>query len=134
MKVLSEGLVLDVVPTNANAKAQPTARQKIDIGCLAGDKCRLALRKNQDPGGETDSLGDAGQIGEHHKRVVERVVLGVGACQLRRSTGVNRAQHVVVGEEVVKAQILDRSSEFPNGGGIASKLDLREHDTNLHGP
>ena len=46
----------------------------------------------------------------------------------------NGPQNVVVGEDVVKAQILDRSSEFANGGGIASKLDLRVCDTNLHGP
>ena len=79
-EVLPEGLVLDVVPADPHTEAQPTAGQEIDIGRLPCHERRLALRKDQDPGGETDSLGDAGQIGEHHERVVERVVLGVGAA------------------------------------------------------
>ena len=79
-EVLPEGLVLDVVPADPHTEAQPTAGQEINIGRLPCHEHCLALRKDQDPGGETDSFGDAGQIGEHHERVVERVVLGVGAA------------------------------------------------------
>ena len=132
-EVLPEGLVLDVVPADPHAETQPTAGQEIDIGRLPCHERGLALRKDQDPGGETDSLGDAGQIGEHHERVVERVVLGVGARQRRRSIGVNGTEHVVVGEEVVEAQVLDRSPDPPNRGRISSKLGLRVDDADLHG-
>ena len=45
----------------------------------------------------------------------------------------NGTEHVVVGEEVVKAQVLDRSPEPPNSGRISSKLDLRVDDADLHG-
>ena len=55
---------------------------------------------------------------------MERVVLGVGAAELRRSIGVNGTEHVVVGEEVVKAQVLDRSPKPPNSARISAKLDV----------
>ncbi len=54
MEVLSEGLVLDVVPADAHAEAQPTAGQEINIGCLSCHERGLALRKDQDSGSETD--------------------------------------------------------------------------------
>ena len=109
-EVLSEGLVLDVAPADADTEAQPAAGQEIDIGGLPCHERGLALREDQDPGRELDSFGDAGQVGEHHERVVERVVLGVRAGQRRCAIGVHGAEHVVVGEEVVKAEVLDRSS------------------------
>jgi hypothetical protein len=40
---------------------------------------------------------------------------------------------MVVGKDVIEAQILHRYSEFPNSDGIASKLGLRVCDTDLHG-
>ena len=58
-------------------------------------------------------------MGEHDERVVERVVLGVGAGQRRRSIGVDRTEHVVEGEEVGKAQVLDRPSDPANRGRVA---------------
>ncbi len=59
-------------------------------------------------------------------------MLGVGARQRRRSVGVNGTEHVVVREEVVKAEVLDRFPDPPNRGGIASKLVLRIRDADLH--
>jgi hypothetical protein len=133
MEVLPEGFVLDLVPADSDTEAQSTAGQEINIGRLACHERCLALRKDQDSGGELDSLGDTGQIGEHHKRVVERVVLGVGARDRRRPIGVNGTEHVVVSEKVVKAQVLDRSPDLPNSARISSKLVLRVDDANLHG-
>ena len=121
-----------MVPTDPNAEAQPTAGQEINIGCLACDERGLALRKHQDPGREPDALGDPGQIAEHHERIVERVVLVVRARQLTRPIGVNGPEHVVVSEEVVKADVFNRSPEPSDRGGVASKLVLRVRDTNLH--
>ena len=43
------------------------------------------------------------------------------------------AEHVVIGEEVVEAEVLDRSPDPPHGGGVPSKLDLRVDDADLHG-
>jgi hypothetical protein len=76
---------------------------------------------------------DGCQMGEHHERVVERVALGVRAGERRRSIGVNGTEHVVVGQEMVKAEVLDRSANPPNSARISSQLDLRIDDADLHG-
>ena len=44
----------------------------------------------------------------------------------------DRTEHMVVGEEVVKAQILDRSPDPPNRGRISPKLSLRINNADLH--
>ena len=132
MKVLPEGLVLDVVPANPDSQPQPPAGQKFNISCLARHERRLALRKYQDPRGETDSLGDGSQMSKHHEWVVEGVVFGIGAHQFGCSIGVDGPKHMFVSEEVVEAQFLRRSPKGPNSGGISSKFDLRVNDANVH--
>lgn len=42
-------------------------------------------------------------------------------------------EHVVVGEEVVKAQVLDSSPNPPDSGRASPKFDLRIGDADLHG-
>jgi hypothetical protein len=44
-----------------------------------------------------------------------------------------RAEHVVVRENVVKAQVFDGSPDLPNRARISSKLGLRIDHTNMHG-
>jgi hypothetical protein len=39
---------------------------------------------------------------------------------------------MVVGEQVVKAQILDGSPDLPNSGWISSKLSLGVNNADLH--
>ena len=109
-EVLSEGLVLDVVPADSRHRGaadrrtedqhRPPAVRRAPSGAAEGPGSRWRNRiRSVNPG----------QIGEHHERIVERVVLGVGPSQRRRSIGVNGTEHMVVGQEVVKAQVLDRS-------------------------
>ncbi len=133
VEILPKRLVLHIVPAETCAKAQSAARKKINISCLSGHKCGRALRKDQDARDKGDSLGDACEVAEHHERVVKGVPLGVGARQWRCSIGVNGSEHVVVGEDVSKAQILHRSSEFANGSRITPKFVLGVRDTYLHG-
>jgi hypothetical protein len=45
---------------------------------------------------------------------------------------VNGAQHVVIGEEMSKAQVLDREPESPNSAWISCELDLWIDSTYLH--
>lgn len=83
MKVLSKGLVLNVVPADSDTESQPTPGQEVDVGSLARHQRSLTLRKDENAGGESDPTGNAGQVSEHHERVVEWIVLGVGAAQWR---------------------------------------------------
>ena len=64
---------------------------------------------------------------------MERVVLGVGPVSGVVAIGVNGAEHVVVGEQVVEAELLDRSPDPPDRDRIASELDLRVDDADLQG-
>ena len=117
MEVLPEGLVLDIVPTDSHAEPEPTPRQEVDIGRLACHERGLALRQDQNPGGESDSLGDARQVGKHHEWVMERIVLGVGAYQWRRPIGMDGSEDMVVGQKMVEAQVFDRPPEMPTAMG-----------------
>ena len=120
-----------MVPADTDTEAQPPPGQQIDIGRLPGHECRLALRQDQDAGGEPDSFSDAGEIGEHHERIVERVVLGVRAGQLtfdrhepHRAHGRRRADGRSPGP-----RRLYRSADSDR---IASKLGLGVNNADLH--
>ena len=39
---------------------------------------------------------------------------------------------MVIGEQVVKAQLLDRPAKPPNSRRVSTKLDLRIHHTDQH--
>ena len=109
-----------MVPTNPHADAQSIARKKINIGRLARDERRLTLRKDKDASRETDSLRNPSQVREHHEWVMEWVVLGVRAHELGRPIGVDCAEHVVVSEEVIKAEIFNRPTNEPDCAWVAS--------------
>jgi hypothetical protein len=47
---------------------------------------------------------------------------------------VNGTEHMVIGQKMVKAQLLNSSANPPNSGGISVQLDLRIDDADLHGP
>jgi hypothetical protein len=63
---------------------------------------------------------------------MERVELCIGARQLRRSVRMNGAQHVVIGQEMSKAQVLEGQPESPNSAWISCELDLWIDSTYLH--
>ena len=78
------------------------------------------------------SLGDARQIAEHHKWVMEGVALRVRPGERRRPIGVHGTEHVVIGEEVTEAHLLDSGPDTPDRDRVSSKLDLRVYSTDLH--
>ena len=46
----------------------------------------------------------------------------------------NGSKYLVVGENVIKPQILNRLAEFADSGRIASKFVLGTCDTDFHNP
>jgi hypothetical protein len=64
---------------------------------------------------------------------MERVVLGVGASEQGRPAGVNGSEHVVIGEEVVKAQVLGSFADPPDSARVSTELCLRVDDADLQG-
>ncbi len=90
------------------------------------------MREDHDAGDELESLRAPGEIGEHHERIVERIALGVWTYERWFPVGVHGTQHVVVGENVVEAELLGGGSEAAYGLRIAVQLDLGIDDAELH--
>ena len=63
---------------------------------------------------------------------MERVVLGIRTHECRLAVGVHRAEHVVIGDEVVVAERFGGGGEAAHRIRAATKFDLGIHDTNLH--
>src|SRR4029079_1496947 len=98
----------------------PPPKHQVYVARLSSHECRWSLRQHHHPGSEPDPLRDPREIAEHHKRVVKRVDLGIDARERPLSTGVNDAEHMVVGKQVVKAEALDGETNLPNSGRIAT--------------
>ena len=64
---------------------------------------------------------------------MERVVLGVRARERGRPSGMDGAEHVLVGEEVVKAQVLGPFANPPHSARVSAELGLRVDGADLHG-
>ena len=104
--VLAERLVLDRVPADADAEAEPAAGEQVDLGRLLGDERGLALRQDDDPGDELE-LRARGEVAEQHERLVERRVHVVRARPGGWAVRIG-AEHVVVGEQVGEPELLHR--------------------------
>jgi hypothetical protein len=59
---------------------------------------------------------------------VRRVDLGICPRQRPLPISVNDAKHVVVGKQVVKAQLLDGETDLPDDGRMSLELGLRVDD------
>jgi hypothetical protein len=133
MEILSEGFVFDIVPSGSDAEPEALARQQVEVGGLLGQQHGLALGQDQDAGDELDALGHAGQVGEHDHRIVERMVLRIGAPQGGITIGVAGARHVVEGQHVVEAHALHGQAERAHIARIAAGLGLRIDGSDPHG-
>ena len=78
-EVGAERLVLDRVPTEADAEPEPAVGEQIDLGGLLGDERRLALRQDDDARDELERR-DRGEVAEQHERLVERRIDVVGTA------------------------------------------------------
>ena len=69
---------------------------------------------------------DAGGEGEERERLVERDVLVVGAAEAAVAAAVG-AEHVVVGQQVGEAELLDALQVGPDGARIRADLVVGQH-------
>ena len=79
----------------------------------------------------SSSETSGGQVAEHHQRLVERRVdvVGPGPRLVHARIG---AEHVVVGQDVGEAKLLDPLSVGADGAAIGADLGLRKHDADIH--
>ena len=129
-EVVSQGLVLDGVPADAQPQTEAAVADEVELGHLLGQEGGLALGSDEDGGGETQP-GDAGQVGEEDQRLMERGVDVVGATDVAVHRGVG-PQDVVVRRQVVVAQIRGGLPVGAHGAQIAADLGLRKDHSYIH--
>ena len=122
LEVHAQGLVLNEIPADADAKAQPAATENVYLGGLLGHQRRLPLRQDEDAGHQAHAGGYGGQVAHsgqrlmHHRLVVvhteEGMVIGAGV----------RAEDVVGDEQVGVAHILGGLGEVADGHHV--RLDF----------
>ena len=127
----SERVVLHLVPPDAEPEAEAPAAEQVDLGRLLGQQRGLALRPDEDGGGE-GQVRAAGQVGEHGQRLAEGVVDRVGAAEVAVHRGVG-AEHVVVRGQVGVAEVRDGLPQGADGAPVAPDLGLGEDHADVHG-
>ena len=96
LEVHAQGLVLDGVPADADAKAQPAAAEDVYLGGLLGYQRRLALGQDEDAGHQAHAGGDGGEVAHggqrfmHHRLVVIHTERGDGHRRWRQHPGRDR--------------------------------------------
>ena len=116
-------------PMPTPKRKRPPVRRSTSAACFA-DEHRLTLREDDDAGDELQ-VGDAGQVAEHDEWFVERGTHVVRAVPRRVRGGV-RADHVVVGQQMVVAELVDGQPVGAYRIDVAAELGLGEHDADLH--
>ena len=130
-EVGAQRFVLHRVPAEPDAQAEPAVGEEVDGGRLLGDERGLALRQDDDAGDELQRR-DRREVAEQHERLVKRGVDVVGAGPRRVDLGI-RAEHVVVGQQVREAELLDPLRVGADGSPVGADLGLGKDDTDLHG-
>src|SRR5581483_12320000 len=77
LEVLTERLVFDGVPAEADAQSEAAPREDVDRRRLLGNQNGLSLGQDDDAGHEPDPTGDPGQEGEQCEGLVKGVSMGV---------------------------------------------------------
>ena len=130
-EVLPQGLVLDVVPADADAEPEAPGGQHVDLGSLLGDQCGLPLRQHEHPGHQLDPLGQAGEIAEQDEGLVERVT-GIVGTTPAGGPGEPGAEDVVEHQQMGVAQPLGGLGEVTHEDRVVADLGLREHHSGAH--
>src|SRR5262245_23868697 len=78
VEILVEGLVLDGVPADAHAEAQPTAGQYVHRRGLLGHERGLTLGQDDDAGDELETLRAGAEVTEQDEDFVEGALVRIG--------------------------------------------------------
>jgi hypothetical protein len=133
VKVLVQGLVLDMVPADAHAEAQAPAGEDVHRSSLLGHEGRLPLRQDNDAGDELEALRAGPQVTEQNEDLVEGALVGVrrAATELVEALQL-AAQHVVEDEQVVVAGTLGSLGVVADDCGVRADLRLGKHHAEFH--
>lgn len=132
MKILIQGDVFHLVPTQADSESQATIAQHIERSRLLGDQGRLALGQNDDASDKADLGGDPRHETEQDKGFMKRILECVRAFPTTGSVGVC-AQDMVVGQDVSEAQAFGGLSVIAHRNRVGWVFSLRVDEAELNG-
>src|SRR5215212_7769193 len=130
LEIFTKCLVLHGVPAYAHPKAQPSVAKDVDFGRLFGDERALPLGQDYDTADELKTLRDGGQVAKEGQRLMEHGLVGIPSPAF--SVGGVGTENVIVGQEVLVAQILGGLSVLSDYFRIGAYLTLWESDAYLH--
>src|SRR5712664_480802 len=133
VKVLVQGLVLDMVPADAHAEAQAPAGENVHRSSLLGHEGRLSLGQDDDAGDELEAPRAGRQVTEQNEDLVEGALVGVrrAATELVEALRL-AAQHVVEDEQVIVAGTLGSLGVVTDDRGVRADLRLGKHHAEFH--
>src|SRR5215211_2364333 len=129
-ELFSKRLVLHSVPADPYPKAQPSVAKDINFSRLFGDECGLPLGQDYDTTDELNTLSDGGQEAKEGQRFMEHGLVGISSPAF--SVGGVGTKHMIVGEEVLVAEVLGGLSVVSDGFRIGTYLTLWESNAYLH--
>jgi hypothetical protein len=133
----AERVELLLQPADADAEDGAAARQHVERGDLLGDVERVALRQDQDAGGDLDRRRDGGDVGERQQRVGQRQVLrgrnaSAAVVRVRRLVA-DRDHDVLHRPQRLDAGRLGRTGEVGERIGEGERAGVGEGQSELHG-
>ena len=130
-EILAQCLVFDGVPTDADAEAQPSIAQQVDLGGLLCDQRGLTLGKDDDARYQLDGGRDTGEKSEHHQRFVKGGVHVIRPAPAGMDARVG-ADDMVIGEDMREVRGLDVFGIGAHSAGIRTDLGLGKHHSDAH--
>ena len=132
VEIFVQRLVLDRVPTGADAEAKPAVRQQRDLRGLFRDEHGLPLRQDQYRAHHIELRRHAGDECECRQGFVERNVLVVAVFAPAAGPVRIGAHHVVVDQQVRRAHSLGALRECFHRAGVVADLVVRKNDAEFH--
>src|SRR6267143_2512018 len=133
VKVLVQGLVLDMVPADAHAEAQAPAGEDVHRRSLLGHEGSLPLGQDDDAGDELEAPRARAQVTEQNEDLVEGALVGVRRAATERVEALRlAAQHVVEDEQVVVTGTLGRLGVVADDRGVRADLRLGKYHAEFH--
>src|SRR5919202_1723059 len=130
-EVFVQRLVFDRIPPDADAEAEPSPAQDVDLRRLLGDQDGLALREDQDAGDKLQTLREAREVPKQHQRLMEEAAIGVRATPVTVMRGVG-PDDMIEGQKVRVAERLRRLRIVPDRDRVCGDLRLWKDDANTH--
>ena len=131
VKVLLQGVVFGLLPTDPDAEPNAPARERVQGAHLLGHKHRLALRQHQHLGADANALRHRRDVRERHQRLQNRHLRRVNGRRTVR--GGETHDDVVEHVQLIETDPLDGLGQADYSGTAFAVAHGRELDGQLHG-